>query len=132
MIMTAAGGAISSVVLELSSHYSGAKQRSNREAIGIQRNLEQGCYRTLSSTLVRTLAKKRATPRPLFGTAEVWREKAEVYEGAGEGAEGVSTRVFHCFRVLLLAISAHGFNGLRSKALLSRQRSRVRAPSSPP
>jgi len=34
--------------------------------------------------------------------------------------------------VLLLAINAHGFNGLRSKALLSRQRSRVRAPSSPP
>ena len=55
--MTAAGGAISSVVLELSSHYSGAKQRSHRQAIGIQRGLEQGCYRTLSGTLVRTLAK---------------------------------------------------------------------------
>jgi len=100
------------------------KQRSHRQAIRIQRGLEQGCYRTLSSTLARTFAKKRATPRPLFGTAEVWREKAEVYEGAGEGAEGVSTRVFHCFRVLLLAISAHGFNGLRSEALLSRQRCR--------
>jgi hypothetical protein len=30
---------------------------------------------------------------------------------------------FHCFLVLLLAISAHLFNGLPSRALLSRQRS---------
>jgi hypothetical protein len=73
--------------------------------------------------LVRIIAREERVPRPLFGTAEVYRKKAEVYEGAGEGAGGVSTRVFHCFSVLLLAISAHGFNGLRSKALLSRQRS---------
>jgi hypothetical protein len=44
--------------------------------------------------------------------AEVSGEKAEVDEGAGEGAEGVFTRVFHCSWVLLLAISAHVFNGL--------------------
>ena len=41
--------------------------------------------------------------------AATWREKVE---GAEEGAEGVSTHVFHRFWVLLLAISAHVFNGL--------------------
>jgi len=39
------------------------------------------------------------------------------------GAERVSTRAFHCLQVLLLAISAHVFNGLELKALLPRQRS---------
>jgi hypothetical protein len=46
-------------------------------------------------------------------------------EDVDQGAEAISTRVFHSFWVLLLAIDAHRFNELLSKALLSRQRSTI-------
>jgi hypothetical protein len=41
---------------------------------------------------------------PLYG-----RGRNKEAEGAGEGAEGVSTSAFWCFSVLLFAIGAHQF-----------------------
>jgi hypothetical protein len=67
-------------------------------------------YITSQSTMAGTPSQPNTTMAA--SPAEVSGEKAEVDEGAGEGAEGVFTRVFHCSWVLLLAISAHVFNGL--------------------
>jgi hypothetical protein len=69
--------------------------RKSRGRLGIRLKTRwrfpQGCSSTLLSTLVRTPAKNTRFGRPTARTAEVCNQKAEVDEGAGEGAERLPT-----------------------------------------
>jgi hypothetical protein len=51
----------------------------------------------------------------------VCNQKVEVVEGADEGAESLPTDFYKDLECFLCAISAHIFNELRLKSLLSRQ-----------
>jgi hypothetical protein len=61
--------------------------------------------------------------RPLPCEGRALGQKSRGLRGCWRGCGKISCSAFKGLAVLLLAINAHGFNGLRSKALLSRQRS---------
>jgi hypothetical protein len=64
---------------------------------------------------------------PFFQTSAAGGQRYGPKSRGLRGCWAISCSAFKGLGVPLLPINAHGFNGLRSKALLSRQRSRVRA-----
>jgi hypothetical protein len=69
--------------------------------------------------------------RPMPPEGRGLAPKSRGLRGCWRGCGRISCSAFKGLTVLLLAINAHGLNGLRSKALLSRQRSIKLLPETP-